>query len=427
MPLIVQKFGGSSVADADRIRRCAQRVYDARRAGSDVVVVVSAMGKTTDRLIELSKEIADSPSKREMDQLLATGEQVTIALMAMALQSLGQDSVSLTGAQCGIVTEAAFTRAKVRSIDCARIHEHLKRGRVPVVAGFQGMTESGETTTLGRGGSDTTAVALAAALKADVCDIFTDVDGVYTADPRVVPNARKLSRISFEEMLELASLGAKVMAARSMLLGMKFGVPIHVRHAQLPDEGTMIVQETPEMEQDLITGVALKTNLGRITLTDLPNRPDVQSRLFSAIAEAGCLVDDIIQDEPVQDRIGLSFTMDHGELADVRPVLDRVLGELGGGQVKIDVGLCRVAAVGVGMRHHTGVAARMFRALAEAPGGPVRIENITTSEIKISCILPKEDGERALRTVHDAFKLSEAKLPEDLKVITRVGAAAQAR
>jgi aspartate kinase len=261
-------------------------------------------------------------------------------------------------------------------------------------------------TTLGRGGSDTTAVALAAALHAHECEIFTDVDGVYTADPRVVPRARKLSRVSYEEMFELAALGAKVMASRSIFLAMKFNVPIHVRHAMLPDQGTMIVQESPDMEQNVVTGVALKNNVGRITLSEVPNVPGLQARIFQAVAEANILVDDIIQNPPQDGRTRVAFTIDHTDLADVRPVVERLCERLGGGEVKIDVGLCRVSAVGVGMRTQTGVAARMFKALAEAPGGPINIQNITTSEIKIGCILAKEDGERALRAVHEAFELA---------------------
>ncbi len=415
MPLVVQKFGGSSVADPDRIRRCAQRAYDTRRRGNDVIVVVSAMGKTTDRLIELAEEITPQPPKREVDQLLATGEQVSIALTAMALETLGQPAVSLTGPQVGFYTDSSHTKARIRSINEQVIRRHLADGRVVVVAGFQGVAPDGSITTLGRGGSDTTAVALSAALKAKECEIFTDVDGVYTADPRVVPNARKIARISYEAIIELAALGAKVMALRSVLLGAKFGVPIHVRHSMLPDPGTMIVPETPEMENEMVTGVALKTNLGRVTLPALPNTPGVQSRIFAAIAASNILVDDIIQNE-AGESMSVSFTVEHGDLADIKPVLDKILADVGAtpakglgswGAVRVDVGLCKVSAVGVGMRSHTGVASRMFKALAEAGGGGIRIQNITTSEIKISCILAKEDGEKALRAVHDAFELGK--------------------
>ncbi len=412
--LLVQKFGGSSVADAEKIRRCAARVMEARGAGHDVVVVVSAMGKTTDRLIELAHEVTPTPARREMDQLLATGEQVTIALMAAALESMGQGAVSLTGAQAGILTDEAHTRARIDSIDTARLRGELSAGRVAVVAGFQGATGTGEVTTLGRGGSDTTAVALAAALKAEECEIYTDVSGVFTADPRLIPGARKLERISYEEMVELAALGAKVMASRAMVLGMKTRVRIHVRDSHLAERGTIIMPEDDPMlfgmEQDEVTGVALKTNVGRVTIDDLPDAAAVHARMFAAVAGAGILVDDIMQTRrgvDGADHATVSFTVDHADLADVRPVLDRVLGEIGRGRVSIDVGLCRVSAVGVGMRTQTGVAARMFKALAEASGGPIHIQNITTSEIKIACILAKEDGPRALQAVHDAFRLTE--------------------
>ena len=410
MPLIVQKFGGSSVADADRIRRCAQRAYDAKRAGNDVVVVVSAMGKTTDKLIELANEITPSPAKREMDQLMAAGEQVSIALTAIALETLGQDAVSLTGAQAGILTESTHTKARIRTINPENVRRHLREGRVVVVAGFQGVTPDGQVTTLGRGGSDTTAVALAAGLRADECEIYTDVDGIYTADPRIVPDARKIERISYEAILELASLGAKVMASRSILFGMKYNVRIHVRHSMLPDTGTWIVPETQDMEAEEVTGVALKTNLGRITLTGLPGGPGVQSRIFAAVSAASIMVDDIIQSETAPDHTTVSFTVDHADLVDIKPVLDKILRELGRGEVQVDVGLCKVSAVGVGMRSHTGVAAKMFKALAEArsaDGRGIQIQNITTSEIKISCILAKADGEAALRAVHAAFELGK--------------------
>ncbi len=409
MPLVVQKFGGSSVADADRIRRCAQRAYDARRAGSDVVVVVSAMGKTTDGLINLANEITPTPAKREMDQLMAAGEQISIALTAIALEMLGQDAISMTGAQAGILTEPSHTKARIKTIETSAIKRELGKGKIVVVAGFQGVTADGHVTTLGRGGSDTTAVALAAALKADVCDIFTDVDGVYTADPRIVPEARKIDRISYEAILELASLGAKVMATRSIFFGAKYNIPIHVRHAMLPDQGTMIVPESKDMEQEEITGLALKVNLGRVTLSGLPGGPGVQGRIFANIAQAGILVDDIIQSESGPESTTVSFTVDHTDLVDIKPVLDRIIADLGRGTVRIDVGLCKVSAVGVGMRSHTGVAAKMFQALADAKGSAggagIKIQNITTSEIKISCILAKEDGEAAMRAVHGAFGL----------------------
>jgi aspartate kinase len=406
VPTVVQKFGGTSVADAEKIRRCAQRAFDARQAGRDVVVVVSAMGKTTDGLIDLAHEISPSPPQREMDQLLAAGEQVSIALTAMALQELGHEAVSLTGAQCGLQTDASFTRARIQSIDRQRIERHLSCGKVVVVAGFQGVDDEGSITTLGRGGSDTSAVALAAALEAEVCEIFTDVPGVLTADPRLVPHARKLDQIAYEEMFELAALGATVMAPRAILLAMKFDVPIHVRHAMLPDTGTMIVPETPALEQNEVTGVALKNGVGRVTIQGLPNRPGIQADIFDALAAAQVLVDDIIQNRVGEDRMTITFTADGPDLARAQDAL-RGLIETIGGEIRVDTGLCRVSAVGVGMRTQSGVAARMFRSLGSAPDGPINIENITTSEIKIACILAEADGPRAVIAVHDAFDLGE--------------------
>ena len=404
VPIVVQKFGGSSVADAEKIRRCAQRAFDARRAGRDVVVVVSAMGGTTDALIALAHEISPEPPRREMDQLLAAGEQVSIALAAMALQELGHQAVSLTGAQCGLRTDASFTSARIKSIDRRQIQRHLQDGKIVVVAGFQGVDEDGSTTTLGRGGSDITAVALAAALEADVCEICTDVPGVFTADPRLVPDTRLLPEIGYEEMFELAALGARIVAPRAVFLGMKFAVPIHVRHAMLPDPGTMIVAETSTMEQNEVTGVALKNGVGRVTMQDLPHGNGIQATIFDALAEAHLFVDDIIQNRVDDTRMSITFTADAADLKDARAVLQPLVERLGG-RLRVDENLCRVSAVGVGMRTHSGVAARMFRALEEAPDGPITIENITTSEIKIACILSEADGPRAVRAVHDEFGL----------------------
>lgn len=341
-----------------------------------------------------------------MDQLLAAGEQVSIALTAMALQELGHEAVSLTGTQCGLKTDGSFTRAKIQSIDRAQIERHLSCGKIVVVAGFQGVDEEGSVTTLGRGGSDTSAVALAVGLDAEVCEIYTDVPGVLTADPRLVPNARKLDEISYEEMFELAALGAGVMAPRAIFLGMKYDVPIHVRHAMLPDAGTMIVPEITGMEQDEITGVALKNGVGRVTIQGLPYQPGVQADIFDALAGAQVLVDDIIQNRTSKDTMNVTFTADGQDLTGAQNVLKGMLDSIGG-EVRVDTGLCRVSAVGVGMRTQSGVAARMFRSLANAEGGPINIENITTSEIKIACILPEADGPRAVRAVHEAFDLGE--------------------
>jgi len=402
MTIVVQKFGGSSVADAGKIRACAERVLQERRRGSDVVVVVSAMGKTTDGLIALAREVTDRPSKREMDMLLATGEQVTIALMAMTLESLGQPAISFTGAQIGMTTDDVFTKAAIVDVTAERLKRALADGKVAVVAGFQGVTPDGDITTLGRGGSDTTAVAVAAALRAHSCEIFTDVDGVYTADPRLVPGARKLRTITYEAMLEMASLGAKVMHDRSVKFGALYGVPIHVRHSHRPEAGTLIVGEDQQMEKMELSGVALKQNLGRVTLAEVPDSPGVAARIFAALAEASITVDDIIQTVTGTGAATMSFTVEHADLSDIKPVLEQLLASIGGGSATIDIGFSKVSAVGVGIRSHAQTAAVMFRALAEAG---INIANITTSEIKISAIVNKADGERALRVVHDAFEL----------------------
>lgn len=406
MPTIVQKFGGTSVADPERILRCARRVTEARAAGNRVVVVVSAMGHTTDELIDLASKVSSAPSPREMDMLMSTGEQVSVALMAMALHALGCDAVSMTGAQAGIDTDSAYRKARIARIDRSRLERVLGSGAVPVVCGFQGLSPDGDITTLGRGGSDTTAVALAAALDvaADggTCEIFTDVDGVYTADPRIVPTAAKLRHISYEEMLELASVGAAVMHPRAVLFGEKFGVPIHVRHSQRPDTGTLIVPEEQIMEDIVVVGCALKPDLGRISLKGLPRTPGIQAQIFEPIAAANVSVDDILQTE-FGDTTTIAFTVEHGDIADVKSICQSLVGTLGRGEIDVEVGLAKISAVGTGMKSHSGVASRMFRALADAG---VPIHNITTSEIKITAIVDRQHGERGLQAVHDAFGLA---------------------
>ncbi len=405
MATIVQKFGGTSVAEPNRVRRCAERVADARRRGDRVVVVVSAMGHTTDELISLAHDLNPSPSRREMDMLMSTGEQVSIALMAMALHAMGIDATSMTGGQLGILTTPAHRAARIQSIDAARIRARLDAGEVVVAAGFQGVTECGEITTLGRGGSDTTAVALAAALDitahGGACEIYTDVDGVYTADPRIVASATKLARISYEEMLELAALGAAVMHPRAVMFGQNFGVPIHVRHSQRPDTGTLIVKETSDMEDTPVVGVALKEDLGRVSLRRIPNRLGVQASIFREIAHANLMVDDIMQTE-FGDTANISFTVEHADLAEVKTVVGNVLERLGTGELAVEIGLAKVSAVGTGMKSHTGVASTMFQALGDAK---IPIHNITTSEIKISCIVPREHAKQAANVVHTAFGL----------------------
>ncbi len=408
MALFVQKFGGTSVADPQRIARCAARIRERREEGHQVVVVVSAMGQSTDELIELAERVSGnstSIAKRELDMLMATGEQVSVALLAMALERIGVPAVSLTGQQVGIRTDGAFGRARILSVDRGRLDRELAAGRTPVVAGFQGASDTGELTTLGRGGSDTTAVALASALEVaqtgGLCEIFTDVEGVYTADPRRVPNAVKLPRISYEEMLELALQGAQVMHPRAVLFGERYAVPIHVRHSQRADEGTIICKETTEMEDVVVVGAALKADLGRVSLRRIPNNVGMQAMLFESIAAAGIMVDDIVQTE-FGEVATLSFTVDHTDLADVKIVASQVLDRIGTGELAVEIGLSKVSVVGTGMKTHVGVASRMFSALGDAG---VPIQNITTSEIKISCIVRKQDGEAALLAVHERFGL----------------------
>ena len=413
MGLIVQKFGGTSVADAERIHLAARKAIAAREKGNQVVVVVSAMGDSTDDLIELARKVCahggrnSNPPKREMDQLLATGEQVTIALMAMAMHAQGQDAISFTGGQIGLVTDNAFSKARIQSINKHRIFEQLNAGKIVIIAGFQGVTSEGDNTTLGRGGSNATLVAVGAVLNADVCENYTDVDGIYTADPRLVKNARKIDRISYDEMLELSGLGASILQTRAVEFAKKYNVPLHVRNSQNDHEGTWIVAETPNMEHIVVSGCALKKDLIRVSIKAVPDRPGVAARIFGDIAEANIVVDDIIQNVMDDNTATISFTVEHGDLADIRPVTDKLCRELGGRTQAIYHGeLAKVSVVGVGMRTHTGVARRMFRTLADAK---INIQNITTSEIKISCIISKEDGARALQLVHDAFELHKAK------------------
>ncbi len=410
MGLIVQKFGGTSVANAGRIHTCVAKAINAKNKGHKVVVVVSAMGDTTDDLIDLAKKVCTfdgkeiPPPKREMDQLLTTGEQVTIALMAMALHAQGHEAISFTGGQIGLVTDTAFSKARIQSINKQRIFDQLNAGKIVIVAGFQGITPEGDLTTLGRGGSNATLVALGAVLEADACENYTDVDGIYTADPRIVPNARKIDRISYDEMLELSGLGASVLQTRAVEFAKKYKVPLHVRNSQNDNEGTWIVAENKAMEHIVVSGAALKKDLIRVALKNVPDRPGVCATIFSKIAGANIVVDDIIQTINDDKTADVSFTVEHGDLADIKPVCEKLVKDLGGAKTlaRFDADLAKVSVVGVGMRSHTGVAQRMFEALASAQ---VNIQNITTSEIKISCIISKEDGPKALRVVHDAFEL----------------------
>jgi aspartate kinase len=407
--LIVQKFGGTSVADAEKIHRAARRAIAAKEQGNQVVVVVSAMGDTTDDLIALARQVCThggreaTPPKREMDQLLATGEQVTIALMAIALHAQGHEAISFTGGQIGLITDSAFSKARIQSINKQRIFEQLDAGKIVIIAGFQGVTPDGHFTTLGRGGSNATLVAIGAVLRADVCENYTDVDGIYTADPRIVRNARKIERISYDEMLELAGLGASVLQTRAVEFAKKYNVPIHVRNSQNDNPGTWIVAETPNMEHIVVSGAALKKDLTRVAIKNVPDRPGIAAKIFGDIAAANIVVDDIIQNVMDDNTANISFTVEHGDLHDLRQVVDRITRDLGPGTKATYHGdLAKVSVVGVGMRVHTGVAQRMFKALADAK---VNIQNITTSEIKISCIIDNENAPKALQIVHDAFEL----------------------
>lgn len=404
MSLVVQKFGGSSVANAERIHRAARRAIAAQSAGKRVIVVVSAMGDETDRLLELARQINENPSRRELDQLLATGEQVSIALMAMAIHQAGREATSLTGGQIAMRTNRAFGRARIREIaQRERIDKLLDGGHIVIVAGFQGIDEESNVTTLGRGGSDTTAVALAAALGADECEIYTDVDGIYTADPRIVPNARKLGEIAYDEMLELAALGAQVMHSRSIELANNYNVVVHVRSSFSDAKGTLIVKETQEMEKVVVRGAALKKNLARVSLLGAPVGGGLAAGVFARVAEAGLVVDDIIQNVQHGDgTTNISFTTSADDIAEARSIAQALARELKFRAVEIDQEVAKISVVGIGMRSHTGVAAKMFDTLAAAG---VAIENISTSEIVIGCIIRRADGDKALRAVHEAFHL----------------------
>lgn len=404
MALIVQKYGGTSVGNTDRIKNVARRVAEYRARGDKVVVVVSAMSGVTDGLIKLSKEITPLPSEREMDMLLATGEQQTIALAAIALQALSIPAVSLTGAQAGIVTDGVHTKAKIQNITPKQVHGLLNAGNVVIVAGFQGQTAEGEITTLGRGGSDLTAIALAAALKADLCQIYTDVDGVYTADPRIVPQARKLEEIAYDELLELAGAGAKVMQLRSVEFAKKFGVIFEVRSSLNDNPGTIVKEETRSMEDVVIRGVSLDKNQAKITVVGVPDQPGQAARIFRQLGDAAINVDMIVQSashggggSPATD---ISFTVDKPDLLKAQKVLESLRTQVGFREVLANEGIGKVSIVGVGMRSHTGVAGRMFEVLAAEA---INIDMISTSEIKISVVVRLAQGEQAVRALHTAF------------------------
>ncbi len=403
MALIVQKFGGSSVRDNERILHVAQLVVDEKERGNDVIVAVSAMGKTTNNLIAMARELMPEPPAREMDMLLASGEQVSIAMLAIALHSMGHKAISFTGPQIGIKTDSLHGRARIVGINDVKLRDAIGDGKIVIVAGFQGVTGDLEITTLGRGGSDTTGVALAAALNADRCDIYTDVDGVYTADPRAVPDARRLDFITYDEMLELASVGAKVLHSRSVELAKIYRVPLRVLSSFEPGPGTMIVEEYKDMEKFVVSGVAIDETESQISILGVPDRPGVAASIFKQIAEAGISVDMIIQDVGTDDLNDISFTVDNEDFKAAKGLAEKLKEELGASGVVTEEGVAKISVVGVGMKSHSGVAAKLFGALAAADIG---IKSITTSEICVSCLIDIESGRKAANAIHEAFELA---------------------
>jgi len=403
--LIVQKYGGSSVANTRRIMNVARRIISYKKRGFDVVVVVSALGDTTDELIKLAKKINKEPPEREMDMLLATGEQVSIALLAMAIHREGYEAISFTGPQVGIITDRSHTKAKIIKIDARRIKEELKKGKIVIVAGFQGMTEDEDITTLGRGGSDLTAVALAKALGANYCEIYSDVEGIYTADPRIVYDAKKIDYISYDEMLEMASLGAQVMQARSVEVAKKFNVVIHARSSFSNKIGTFIC-EGGKMEDVIVRAVTLTKNEAKITICDVPDKPGLASKIFGSISQSGINVDMIVQNTSRNRITDISFTVQKDYLNKALKITKEVSKKIKAGEVFADSDIARVSIVGVGMRSHPGVAAKMFSALADEN---INIEMISTSDISISCIIKKKYAHQAVRAIHSKFKLGGKK------------------
>jgi len=402
--VVVQKFGGTSVADPDRLRRVAQRVVATAETGVQVCVVVSAMGSTTDELIELAEQVSERPHPRELDMLLTAGERISMALLAMAINDFGRDAVSFTGSQAGIVTDTRHGRAKIVELRVQRVLDALAEGRVVIVAGFQGVSTTSDVTTLGRGGSDTTAVALAAGLGAEACEIYTDVEGVFTADPRIVPAARKRAAVSYEEMLELAASGAKVLALRSVEYARNHGVPIHVRSTFTESDGTWVVKEEDVLEQAIISGIASDTTEAKVTILGVPDRPGVAARIFRPLADAGIHIDMIVQNVSAAGHTDISFTLPTADLAQAEPILERVAAEVEASGYSCDEDVGKVTLVGAGMRSHPGVAAGMFESLAEAG---INIEIISTSPIRISCVVRTVDLDRAVQVLHEHFRLDE--------------------
>ncbi len=405
MALIVQKYGGTSVGDTSRIQNVARRAIAAKKAGHQVVVVVSAMSGETNRLLKLVHELTERPSEREQDVVVATGEQVTIGLLAIAIDSMGAKAKSFMGHQCRIVTDSTFSKARIKHIDSEALFEVLDEGHIAVIAGFQGVDEEGNITTLGRGGSDTTAVAIAAALKADACEIYTDVDGVYTTDPNVCPAARKLHRVSYEEMLELASLGAKVLQIRSVEIAMKYKVPLWVKSSFTDDPGTLVCEEDKAMEDILVSGVALDRNEAKVSIRDVPDAPGVAAKIFGALDDKAISVDVIVQNPARKGLTDLTFTVGRADLLKTQDVMKKVAKSIKAGAIEVDDQLAKVSIVGVGMRTHSGVAARMFKTLSKEG---INIVAISTSEIRVSCLIPAKYSELAVRALHTEFGLDAA-------------------
>jgi len=402
--LIVQKYGGSSVANVERIQKVAQRVVNYAKKGYQLVVVVSALGDTTDELIELADKINPEPPEREMDMLLSTGEQISVALLAMAIHKLRTRAISFTGSQVGIITDTSYTRARIIKINGDKIKEALNEGNIVIVAGFQGVTSNQDITTLGRGGSDLTAVALAKELKADSCEIYTDVEGIYTTDPRIESRAKKINKITYDEMLEMASLGAQVMQARSIEVAKKFDVPLHVRSSFSDKPGTMIIKEVDRMEDVVVSGITLNKNEAKITLCGVIDKPGVAVKLFKNLADAGVSVDMIVQNVSHTRQTDISFTIAKSDSAKATKVSKAVAKQIGAGEVLLDIDIARVAIVGVGMKSHHGVAAKMFGVLAK---NKINIGMISTSDISISCIIKKKDAEIAVKKLHEEFGLNK--------------------
>lgn len=404
-PIIVQKYGGSSVANIDRIKNVARRVAATKNKQNHVVVVVSALGDTTDELEGMAFQLCKNPPDREMDMLMSTGEQISCSLLAMAIKALGKDAISFTGGQVGILTDTTHTKARIQFIDAKRIRKALDNNKIVIVAGYQGITEENDITTLGRGGSDLTAVALAKTLKANVCEIYTDVEGIYTTDPRIVKEAKKIKTITFDEMLEMASLGAQVMQARSIEVAKRFNIPIHVRSSFSKEEGTMIVQENEKLEDIAVRGVTCNKSEAKITICAVPDKPGAAAKIFKGLAKAGINVDTIVQNiSHDKKRTDISFTVPDAQFNKALSATKRVAQRIGAGEVLDDQEIARVSVVGSGMRSHHGIAAKMFEALAQKK---INIEMITTSEISISCIINYKHTDKAVRALHKKFNLSQ--------------------